>query len=462
MSDEHNESPGLDREPDGRWPLDAGTFPQRPPASAWGGNPYGNSPQPYPPAAYGYPSPPPWLIPAPGYAAGFAAPPAPWLGAGGIPWGGAGYSYNPPPVLPPVIEAPGKLHPPSPRRPFFSRAGRASPRLYTLGLLLGIPGVAALGWLEVASRIGWTIDLRPYGGWLVVEAIAAVAVVGLIASALAQTHQRHADGWSDYFGASPLLVVALVLSLNEAVGLPIAELLNQLSVTLTAGAQVLVATVTLLLIYVAVVHFMGVLTGALSWHEVVKPHRLAIDAADWQNWPGADAVSGRVSAVRNLVVDIGLPLVLLIPLLIVTVICVAILVAILGHDVSQASSPVSTTWTESDGLLIFIAAAVVAPIGEEIFFRGFVATAWARSLDRRKAITWAALFFAAIHIYNVSGGTVDVAIRAAILAFAARVPVSFVINWLYIGRRSIFASAAMHMLYNGALILIALSAIPSN
>ena len=411
------------------------------------------------PARGSWPIPPAGPTPA-GTGGGYnvVPPPVPWFGPGAAVWPGFGFAYYPPPTLPPVLEPPGRLHPPAPRRRLFSLAGRASPRLYLLGLAVGIPGVAALGWLEIAVRVGWAADLRPFGGWISLEAIAVMAAVGLTAAALAQTRQRHADGWSDYYGASPLLAVALVLALNEAIVTPITVIKTQLDVTWSSGEATLIATLVLFAIYATVVHFLGVRTGALSWHEVVRPKRLAPDASDWQAWPATKAVSRRASAVRNLLIDIGLPMILLIPLIIGTVIVVAILVAILGHDVSGASSPVESTWRASDALPIFIAAALVAPIGEEIFFRGLVTNAWARSLERRQAIIRAGLFFAAIHIYNVAGASLDIALRAAIVAFGGRIIVSLVISWLYIRRHSIVSSAAMHMAYNGTLILIALSA----
>jgi membrane protease YdiL (CAAX protease family) len=99
--------------------------------------------------------------------------------------------------------------------------------------------------------------------------------------------------------------------------------------------------------------------------------------------------------------------------------------------------------------------AVVAPIGEEIFFRGFATNAWARSLKRNDAIVRAAVFFACVHIINLVGGVnADVFTRAAILAVAARIPVAWLLAWVYTRRRSIFASVALHGTYNGLLVLL--------
>ena len=48
-----------------------------------------------------------------------------------------------------------------------------------------------------------------------------------------------------------------------------------------------------------------------------------------------------------------------------------------------------------------LGAAVVAPIAEEIFFRGFALSAWQRDLGPRPALVRSALFFALVHIANV-------------------------------------------------------------
>jgi membrane protease YdiL (CAAX protease family) len=100
--------------------------------------------------------------------------------------------------------------------------------------------------------------------------------------------------------------------------------------------------------------------------------------------------------------------------------------------------------------------AVIAPAGEEVFFRGFTTNAWGRSIGRNSAILRASLFFAFIHILNTVGASTDASVswRVALFNFGARVPVAFALTWLYMRRRSILASGTLHAAYNGLITLI--------
>jgi membrane protease YdiL (CAAX protease family) len=123
----------------------------------------------------------------------------------------------------------------------------------------------------------------------------------------------------------------------------------------------------------------------------------------------------------------------------------------------KASDIAPQTSLQSDGLsilLTFLAVTVIAPIGEEIFFRGFAANSWGRSLSHNSAILRASLFFAFIHIMNTATTDAGLSWRVAIFNFGARVPVAFALTWLYMRRRSILASGTLHAGYNGLITLI--------
>ena len=89
-----------------------------------------------------------------------------------------------------------------------------------MGLALGLPGFVALFFLEVHPRMDWKLGLASVPAWILVETICAVAAIGLIVSAIAQSRQRRADGWQDYAGPSPFLVMAALLAIVTGVGLP--------------------------------------------------------------------------------------------------------------------------------------------------------------------------------------------------------------------------------------------------
>jgi membrane protease YdiL (CAAX protease family) len=103
----------------------------------------------------------------------------------------------------------------------------------------------------------------------------------------------------------------------------------------------------------------------------------------------------------------------------------------------------------------FVAAAIMAPIGEETFFRGFATTAWTRSVSIRAGILRAAIFFAAVHVLTVGGTDFADAAGRALFAFTTRLPVAIVLGVLFVRRGSLVAPIALHATFNGLLVLIA-------
>jgi membrane protease YdiL (CAAX protease family) len=256
------------------------------------------------------------------------------------------------------------------------------------------------------------------------------------------------------------LTAALFLVLSA---LPVGAALKFIGVDVNSPSATLLGQLVNLIGYVVMVQLLAVRPGALSWHDVVRPRLLARGRDDVSIGPfGPVSDEDRLNAtptIERLIKDVGWALLLLIPVLIATSVAILALMSVLGltsQDVAP-SSPVPAATTALDRLLTLLAVAVVAPIGEEIFFRGFATNAWARSLKRHRAILQAGLFFAFIHIVNViSGDFTDVgtALKVTVVAFGGRIPVSLALAWLYVWRRSIFASGTLHSAYNATLLII--------
>ena len=104
--------------------------------------------------------------------------------------------------------------------------------------------------------------------------------------------------------------------------------------------------------------------------------------------------------------------------------------------------------------LNLIAAAVVAPIGEELFFRGFATTAWQRAIGANKALIRGAIFFAFVHILTIQGTTFADAAGRALVGFSVRLPVAFALGWVFLRRRSLYASIGLHGAFNATLLIL--------
>ncbi|MGD0018880.1 MAG: CPBP family intramembrane glutamic endopeptidase [Candidatus Limnocylindrales bacterium] len=345
-----------------------------------------------------------------------------------------------------------------PRRWIYSLGGRAEPRRYAAGWLLSLVGLGALVAVAAAGLSGTSRGVAGLAIASIFELALVLLSVGLVTASLAQGSQRRADGWQDYSGPSPFLVVLAWLSLSLAVELAIVAAIGFVGINLATSIETLLVLLLNLACFVALVQLVVVRPGALSWGDMARPRRLAPDPSDWSfsyNWTGGPAGWTNRNPT-TLARDVGLGLTLAIPVLIGTLIFTGILATILGVRNTDVSEPIPTLFPGWDLWITLVSLAIVAPIGEEIFFRGFATNAWARSLRRNDAIIRAAIFFACVHIINLIGAVdVDVFIRVAILAVAARIPVAWVLSWIYARRRSIYASAALHAAYNGALVLVA-------
>jgi membrane protease YdiL (CAAX protease family) len=380
---------------------------------------------------------------------------------GFVPWG---YVLAPP--VAPVLEPPGSFHPVW-RRSFLSLRSRASSRLYLLGLILGVPGLAALLVLWIGARVGLSLRGTPIPALLLVEAVSIVAAVGLSGAALAQAHQRRADGWKDYAGPAPLLAGGALLALIACLSLPLEYGLSAAGIRPGVASSTLLQVLLYLVIYVCVVHVLVVKTGALTWRDIVRPQRLAPGQDEWTAAPktpeSVDAWGRPVRGWRSRVTggsvgDVLWALALLLPLFFVSALLSALLSVALGVHGSDLTSPVTTTVTNVDRLIAILTVAILVPIGEEIFYRGFATNAWGRSLSRNSVMLRAAFFFAAVHIINVTSTDAGLSLKAALFNMTVRIPIAIALTWIYMRRRSLVASATLHGSYNGLIVALGILA----
>jgi membrane protease YdiL (CAAX protease family) len=313
---------------------------------------------------------------------------------------------------------------PRARRGVFEIEGRAAPGLYLLGWGLVATGLGAiLVALVAGGGSGASISF--------VFGIAALGP-GLTAGAGAQALQRRADG-AAYPGPAPLLVFGASLALMLVAGFALGALGGLPEGPIAVLASVLIQAAILMGLLALVV----VSPGSLSWRELGFRR------------PGP----GEGSAIA----DVAWGITLAIPTLFGSALLAAGLVALLGV------APVSTLVPSRDPaevLVNLLAAAVIAPLYEETFFRGFATTAWARSAGARAAIVRGAVFFALAHVSTMVGSDFRTAFLTAFIAFAVRLPVGLVLGWVFLRRRTLVAPIALHATYNAIpVLLVALGAV---
>ncbi len=331
---------------------------------------------------------------------------------------------DPPPSDPiePSSGPPAETPPPArPGAGTFTIEGRAAPALFVVGWLTSLIGFVAI---FVALLAGGS------GARLVILVVGLILLsVGLIAGAGSQAIERRARAAGAYAGPSPLLVfgasIPLTILATAGAGLG----LSALGVDVRSPGAAVAAVSIQALIYVGLIRLLVIDAGALRWAEMGlrRFDRRAL----------GDLAGGALWAL---------------PVIFAT----AILAAVITRFVPVSpESPLPPTGTVPGFLLNLLAGAVIAPIGEELFFRGFAMTAWLRDIGERRSLIRVALFFAAAHVLTIAGSTADQAIALAFVAFASRIPVALALGWLFLKRRSIWAPIGLHATFNGILLTIA-------
>ena len=100
-----------------------------------------------------------------------------------------------------------------------------------------------------------------------------------------------------------------------------------------------------------------------------------------------------------------------------------------------------------------LGAAIIGPVAEELFFRGFALTAWRRDLGDRAALLRATAFFAIVHVLPITGDAASV-IGQAVLLLVVLTPVGYVFGWLFL-RYGMVGAISGHISYNSILLLLA-------
>ena len=298
------------------------------------------------------------------------------------------------------------------RRSTFDLQGRAAPGLYLAAWALAVAGLGSIFIAIASGGAGGSAGAFVLG-------IAGLGL-GLTSGAGSQALQRRADG-AIYPGPSPVLVFLAALALTLVTGF----VLVALDVVPDAPAAVLVSVLIQAAISVGLVALVVVSPGSLSWREM----GLRLPRA----------------GEGSVVADVAWGVALAVPTLFGTLFLAAVLVAFLGV---APESPLPPS-TDPAGLLVnLLAAAVIAPVWEELFFRGFTTTAWQRSAGARAAIVRGAIFFALVHVITLVGSDFGTAVRTALIAFVIRLPVGLVLGWIFLRRRTLVAPIAMHAAYN--------------
>ena len=270
--------------------------------------------------------------------------------------------------------------------------------------------------------------------------------LGLIGLNGASALQRSVDTpeWS-WRGPGPMAVFWSVLPLAILAPTPLLLLAAPLGgfeqldpAVTTLGIALSTNVATALIVALTVVG-----TGAARWGEIFGQHRIASP-----NLPVADRRGGAFG-------DVAWGIALTVPIVGAAAAFSALLIQGTG---AVPESPLPPSVNSSALLLNLISAALIAPVGEEILYRGVITQAWGRQSGARRAIIFSAIVFALAHTLNIGGESIGDALVVAAVAFAARLPLGIALGWLWIRRQSLLATITLHAAYNALILFAAFAA----
>jgi membrane protease YdiL (CAAX protease family) len=282
------------------------------------------------------------------------------------------------------------------------------------GALLAIGGLAA-GTMAVSGAIDADASTM---GWIALVG-ALVFSAGLVYLGIRQLRIRRVLPPERYRGPSVLVLVGLVLVVAAVLTAPFAE--DAAALVLGDGELTVLGAIVLL-----TATQVGLLL--VSWLFVFRPNALA----GLPSLPGRNATD----AVRS---GIGWGVVAWIGASIASYVVVIVFDA-LGLDAEPQAA--EQALAVIDPVLAVIAIVILAPIAEEVFFRGVIFNAFLREGGRRWAFLGSSALFAVIHLSLVA------AIPIFLLGLA--------LAWVYDRTNNILAPIAMHMVVNGASVILAL------
>ena len=303
----------------------------------------------------------------------------------------------------------------------FTIEGRSAPALFVVGWLASLVG---LGLVVVAflSGGGTSATVLVLSGLVILS-------IGLILGAGAQGIERRARTDLPYRGPSPFLVFAAAIPIS-ILGLVIVAIpLGAFGVPLDGPLGALLSVTVQAAVYVTLVRLLVVDVGALDWRE------MGVTRLDWTAF--AEMAGGALWAI---------------PVIGVTVIVSAVLLAI--FPVTPVS-PLPPTGEPAGFALSLLAGVIVAPFGEEILFRAFATTAWVRAFGGRRGLVQAALVFAFAHVLTTTGSSTGDAFGLAIVGFGTRIPIALALGWVFLRRRTVWASFGLHAAFNAILLVLA-------
>jgi uncharacterized protein len=289
------------------------------------------------------------------------------------------------------------------------------PVLIIGGALLALGAYSAVALVAAGELI---VDDRATLLWLLLLG-GGLFIAGLVYVAVRQLRVRRHLPPERYRGPGILILLVLAVVAAGLLTVPFSE--DAAALLVGEGELSLAGSIVLLFAT-------GLALLAVSWLFVLRPRALA----GWPSWSGPDPAGAlRAGLGWGAVAWLG----------------ATVVSAIVVFGLEQLGMPVDPQAAEQalalvDPWIAVLAIVVLAPIAEEIFFRGVVFNAWLREAGPRVAYIGSAALFAVIHLSLVA------VLPIFLLGLA--------LAWVYRRTGNLLAPIAMHAVVNGISVGVAL------
>jgi membrane protease YdiL (CAAX protease family) len=289
------------------------------------------------------------------------------------------------------------------------------PVLIIGGALVALGAYSAAVLVETGQLV---VDDRATLLWLLVLG-GALFIAGLVYVAVRQIRVRRHLPPERYRGPAILILLVLALVSAGLLTVPFSE--DAAALLIGEGELSFAGSIVLLF-------STGLALLAVSWLFVFRPRALA----GWPSWSGPDPGNAiRAGLAWGAVAWLGATAVAAV---------VALVLERLGMPVDRQAAEQALALV--DPWIAVLAIVVLAPIAEELFFRGVVFNAWLREAGPRVAYIGSAALFAVIH-----------------LSFVTVLPIfllGLALAWVYRRTGNLLAPIAMHAVVNGISVAVAL------
>jgi membrane protease YdiL (CAAX protease family) len=288
-----------------------------------------------------------------------------------------------------------------------------------------------VGWIATVMGLGVLLVSFLAAGssaapWLFLVGLVVLAL-GLVAGAGSQAVERSRRTDLAYRGPSPVLVFLAVVPLTLICVVAVLAPLSALGLDTRSPLATTLSLALTAMVYVGAVRLLVVGPGGLAWRDM----GLSVPAGK----AAVDTLIGAACAI---------------PVLVLTL----LLSGLMGRFLEPVANPLPAPGDALGLVANLVSAAVLAPIGEELFFRGFATTAWSKASGIGQAVVRGAVFFAIAHVVTLFDSSFSTGAQRALFSFLTLLPVSLVLGWLFLRRCSLYAAIGLHGAFNGIQVLL--------